>query len=56
MAVVVKIANLIIKSKDKADVAEYVESLGEDWTLFTEGELKRSNETNQKSLGGQQPR
>lgn len=56
MAVIVKVANLIIKSKDKADVAEYLESMGEDWILFTEGELKRSNETNQKSLGGQQPR
>jgi hypothetical protein len=55
MAVVVKIANLInTKAKDWG--AAYLESLGEDWRLFNEGELKRSNETNSKSLGGQQPR
>ena len=56
MAVVVKIANALIKSKDKDFVSEYLDSLGEDWRLFNEGELKRSNETNSKSLGGQQPR
>lgn len=33
-----------------------MESLGEDWRLYVEGELKRSNDTNSKSLGGQQPR
>lgn len=56
MAVVVKIANAIVKAKDKDFVSEYLESLGEDWRLFVEGELKRSNEANTKSLGGQQPR
>lgn len=55
MAVVVKIANSInTKAKDWG--AAYLDSLGEDWRLFNEGELKRSNETNSKSLGGQQPR
>ena len=57
MAVVVKIANTIINAaKDKDFVSEYLDSLGEDWKLFVDGELKRSNETNSKSLGGQQPR
>lgn len=56
MGVVVKIANSLIKSKDKDFVSEYLESLGEDWRLFVEGELKRSNENNTRSLGGQQPR
>ena len=55
MAVVIKIANSInTKAKDWA--SSYLDCLGEDWRLFNEGELKRSNETNQKSLGGQQPR
>lgn len=55
MAVVVKIANSInTKAKDWGSA--YLDSLGEDWRLFNEGELKRSNETNSKSLGGQQPR
>lgn len=31
MAVIVRVANMIIKSKDKADVAEYLESMGEEW-------------------------
>ncbi len=56
MAVVVKIANLLLKNKEKDYVGAYLASLGEDWPLFIEGELKRSNETNTKSLGGQQPR
>lgn len=56
MGVVVKIANSLIKAKDKDFVSEYLESLGEDWRLFVEGELKRSNENNTRSLGGQQPR
>jgi hypothetical protein len=54
MAVVVKIANNIINgAKDKDFVSEYLDSLGEDWKQFVDGELKRSNETNSKSLGGQ---
>lgn len=28
----------------------------EDWQFFVEGELKKSNEVNNKHLGGQQPR
>lgn len=56
MAVVVKIANLLQKNKTKEEVAEYIDSLGEEWKNFVEGELKRSNDTNSKSLGGQQPR
>ena len=52
MGVVVKIANSLIKAKDKDFVSEYLESLGEDWRLFVEGELKRSNENNTRSLGG----
>ena len=56
MAVIVKIANALIKAKDKDFVFEYLNSLGEDWNLFVDGELKKSNETNTKSLGGQQPR
>lgn len=56
MAVVVKIANSLLKAKDKDFVADYLESLGEDWRLFVDGELKKSNDTNTRSLGGQQPR
>lgn len=56
MGVVVKIANSLVKAKDKDFVSEYLESLGEDWRLFIEGELKRSNDNNMRSLGGQQPR
>lgn len=56
MAVIVKLANLLIKNKALEDVSEYLESLGEDWTRFVDGELKRSNDCNTKSLGGQQPR
>ena len=55
MGVVVKIANQI-NSKSKEWAAQYLEGLGEDWRLFNEGELKRSNENNTKPLGGQQPR
>lgn len=58
MAIVVKIANLINKNKDKAGVAEFLASLPDPsvWKQFVEGELQKSNETNNKNLGGQQPR
>jgi hypothetical protein len=54
MALVVKTANLIVKNKDKVEVAAYLASLPkpEEWTQFVEGELKRSNDTNNKNLGG----
>jgi hypothetical protein len=56
MAAVVKLANTLTKNKAKEGVQEYLDSLGEDWRQFSEGELKNSNDTNTKSLGGQQPR
>lgn len=57
MALVTKLGNLIENQrKNHEEVQEYVDSLGEDWKQFVEGELKRSNDTNNKSLGGQQPR
>lgn len=56
MAVIVRISNLLIKNKTQDVVSQYLESLGEDWKSFVEGELRISNETNEKSLGGQQPR
>lgn len=34
----------------------YTGSFGDDWRQFTDLELKRSNDLNSKSLGGQQPR
>jgi len=37
-------------------VKEYLDSLGDDWKSFVEGELKQSNTLNTRSLGGQQPR
>ncbi|CDW85853.1 UNKNOWN [Stylonychia lemnae] len=58
MALVVKIANLIQKNKEKQEVQNYLNSLPqpEDWQKFVDGELKSSNDTNSKNLGGQQPR
>ena len=56
MAAIVKIANTIVKGKTNEVVAQYLESLGDEWKTFSEGELKSSNENNTKSLGGQQPR
>ena len=58
MAIVVKIGNLLVKNKEKAGVAEFLASLEDPlvWKQFVEGELLKSNETNNKNLGGQQPR
>lgn len=54
MAAVIKIGNVITKSKESKDeVLEYIQSLGDDWKQFVDGEFKRSNETNNRSLGGQ---
>lgn len=51
MAAVTKIANLLLKNKSPA-VTSYLASLGEEWTKFVYGELKRSNDNNNRSLGG----
>jgi hypothetical protein len=56
MATVIKLANLLNKHSDKIEVKEYLETLGEDWKVFVDGELKTSNTLNTRSLGGQQPR
>lgn len=57
MAVIVKIANILVKNKATNDeVASYIDSLDDSWRRFNDGELKSSNDKNTKSLGGQQPR
>lgn len=57
MAVIVKIANILVKGKSSnGEVANYLESIGDGWRRFSDGELKASNDKNTKSLGGQQPR
>jgi hypothetical protein len=40
MALIIKLANLIQKHTDKPEVKEYVDSLGDEWKSFVEGELK----------------
>eukprot|EP00347_Sterkiella_histriomuscorum_P022039 403331901 len=59
MALVIKTANLFQKSRETfEEVREYLESssFSGDWAAFVEGELKKSNDTNNRNLGGQQPR
>lgn len=57
MATVVRLANLLVKHRGThSEVGDYLDGLGDDWVRFAEGELKRSNDTNNRSLGGQQPR
>ena len=52
MALVIKLANLLEQNKANEDVEEYLDALGEQWTEFVEGELKTSNNLNNKNLGG----
>lgn len=52
MALITKISNLLEKNKDKSEIQEYLSSIPE-WSDYVQGELKRSNENNDKSLGGQ---
>lgn len=54
MASVIKLGNILAKT-DKEEVKEFLTSQ-EVWKPFVEGELRRSNERNNKSLGGHQPR
>lgn len=59
MALVTKLANLLLKHKESSpEVQSYLTNLAdpEEWRRFVEGELKRTNDTNNKNLGGQQPR
>ena len=51
MATAIKLGNYFAKT-DKEEVKEYL-STQENWQPFVEGELKKSNERNNRSLGGQ---
>lgn len=56
MALVTKLANLLQKNRDsKAEVEAYLKtpSFLEEWQGLIEGELKRTNDTNNRNLGGQ---
>lgn len=59
MAVVISVSTKMQKAYeengDNKDhtVGEYLDTIGgEDWRAFVDGELKRSNEDNNKTLGG----
>ena len=56
MAAVIKLGNCLHKHCEKDEVKAYLASVGEEWISFVVGELKKSNELNNKNLGGQQPR
>lgn len=55
MAVVTKVSNLLQKNIDKEEIKAYLETV-EGWTNYVEEELKKINDTNNRNLGGQQPR
>ena len=53
MAAVIKLANQLNKhQQDKEDVKAYLNSTNGEWTKFMETEVKRSNDDNNRSLGG----
>ncbi len=60
MALVVSVANKLIKKYKTQDantnednvVIEYLDECGEEWRAFVDDELKKSNENNNKVLGG----
>lgn len=61
MGLVVSISNKLQKkyeynsTADKADdqtVVDYLQSVGDEWKEFVDNELKKSNERNNKTLGG----
>jgi hypothetical protein len=64
MNLVVQISNQLIKKADnKADAADtekkedsvvvnYLESAGDEWKQFVDDELKKSNDNNNRTLGG----
>lgn len=59
MGLVVQVSNKLQKKYTKtettnedATVVEYLDSVGEEWKAFVDGELKTSNEDNNKTLGG----
>ena len=58
MALVVSVSNKLQKRYDGQEkledttVSDYLEEVGEEWRAFVDGELKNSNENNNKTLGG----
>ena len=53
MALVTKIANLVIKYQDKAEIENAISAAGEKWEDYVKGDLSMINELNKKDLGGQ---
>ncbi len=52
MALVVRIGNMLEKAREQyTDVAQYLETIADQWTFFVLGELKESNEKNNMVLG-----
>jgi hypothetical protein len=51
MATMVKICNQLQKHKDKPEIAAYLEQFQADWQTLVNGELLKSNTTNNRSLG-----
>ena len=52
MGILVKLSNLIVKNNNKEEVKAYLAEIDEDWMSYQNGELKRSNDTNNINLGG----
>jgi hypothetical protein len=54
MAAIIKLANQLNKhAQDKEEIQQYLATENNGWKAFFEGEVKRSNDLNNKSLGGQ---
>lgn len=54
MTLVTRLGNMLDKHRSIKVVQDYIESLGPDYIIFANGELKHSNDKNNTKLGGQE--
>lgn len=54
MTLVTRLGNMFEKYRSNEVVSEYIESLGDDYPVFVNGELKITNENYNRKLGGQE--
>lgn len=56
MGMIIRISNSLQSAQHNQEVADFLDNSGEQWSKYVKGDLKKINETNNKKLGGQEPK
>lgn len=56
MGMVIRISNALQFATQNQEVADFLDNTGDKWAEYANGDLRQRNETNNKKLGGQEPK